>query len=88
MTTLHRLDDRLLADVNDLARHTGWLHGAILAYAGDSSRAVADAAPRRSSSRWISPTPPPISRTVAPSRSDCASASTIRRAVRSSPRLR
>src|SRR4051812_29339404 len=33
MTTLHRLDDRLLTDVNDLARHTGWLHGAVLGYA-------------------------------------------------------
>jgi membrane-associated phospholipid phosphatase len=33
MDTLHRLDDRLLNDVNDLARHTGWLHGAALGYA-------------------------------------------------------
>ena len=33
MDTLHRLDDRLLTDVNDLARHTGWLHGAVLGYA-------------------------------------------------------
>jgi membrane-associated phospholipid phosphatase len=33
MDTLRHLDDRLLADVNDLARHTGWLHGAVLAYA-------------------------------------------------------
>jgi len=33
MTTLRRVDDRLLGDVNDLARHTGWLHGPILAYA-------------------------------------------------------
>src|SRR3954466_15017085 len=33
MNTLHRLDDRLLTDVNDLARHTGWLHGAVLGYA-------------------------------------------------------
>ena len=33
MTTLHRLDDRLLIDVNDLAKHTGWLHGAVLGYA-------------------------------------------------------
>jgi membrane-associated phospholipid phosphatase len=33
MITLRRLDDRLLTDVNDLARHTGWLHGAILGYA-------------------------------------------------------
>jgi membrane-associated phospholipid phosphatase len=33
MTTLHRLDDRLLTDVNDLARHTGWLHGAVLGFA-------------------------------------------------------
>jgi membrane-associated phospholipid phosphatase len=34
MNTLHRFDDRLFTDVNDLARHTGWLHGAVLAYAG------------------------------------------------------
>jgi membrane-associated phospholipid phosphatase len=33
MDTLRQLDDRLLVDVNDLARHTGWLHGAVLAYA-------------------------------------------------------
>ncbi len=33
MDTLHRLDDRLFTDVNDLARHTGWLHGAVLGYA-------------------------------------------------------
>src|SRR3954465_4353361 len=33
MDTLHRLDDRLLTDVNSLARHTGWLHGAVLGYA-------------------------------------------------------
>jgi membrane-associated phospholipid phosphatase len=33
MDTLRHLDDRLLADVNDLARHTGWLHSAVLAYA-------------------------------------------------------
>jgi membrane-associated phospholipid phosphatase len=33
MTSLRRLDDRLLADVNDLARHTTWLHGAVLGYA-------------------------------------------------------
>ena len=33
MNFLRRLDDRLLGDVNDLARHTGWLHGAILGYA-------------------------------------------------------
>jgi membrane-associated phospholipid phosphatase len=33
MMTLRRLDDRLLTDVNDLARRTGWLHGAILGYA-------------------------------------------------------
>ena len=33
MMTLRRLDDRLLDDVNDFARHTGWLHGAILGYA-------------------------------------------------------
>jgi membrane-associated phospholipid phosphatase len=33
MDTLRRLDDRLLTDVNDLARHTGWLHGPVHAYA-------------------------------------------------------
>ena len=33
MTPLHRLDDRLLADVNGFARHTAWLHGAVLGYA-------------------------------------------------------
>jgi membrane-associated phospholipid phosphatase len=33
MTSLRRLDDRLFLEVNDLARHTGWLHGAILVYA-------------------------------------------------------
>ena len=33
MDTLHRLDDLLFTDVNDLARHTGWLHGAVLGYA-------------------------------------------------------
>jgi hypothetical protein len=33
MVTLHRLDDRLLIDVNDLARHTSWGHGAVLGYA-------------------------------------------------------
>ena len=33
MNSLRRLDDRLLGDVNDLARHTGWLHGPILGYA-------------------------------------------------------
>jgi membrane-associated phospholipid phosphatase len=33
MTPLHRFDDRLLSDINDLARHTGWLHGAMLGFA-------------------------------------------------------
>jgi membrane-associated phospholipid phosphatase len=33
MNFLRRLDDRLLGDVNDLARHTGWLHGAVRGYA-------------------------------------------------------
>lgn len=33
MTTLHHLDDRLLRDVDDVARHTGRLHGPVLAYA-------------------------------------------------------
>ena len=33
MDTLHRLDDQLMTDVNDVARHTGWLHGAVLGYA-------------------------------------------------------
>jgi membrane-associated phospholipid phosphatase len=33
MDTLRRLDDRLLTDVNDLARHTPWLHGVVVGYA-------------------------------------------------------
>jgi membrane-associated phospholipid phosphatase len=33
MDTLHRLDDRLFADVNALARHSSRLHGAVLGYA-------------------------------------------------------
>ena len=33
MNTLRHLDDRLLADVNDFARNTGWLHGTVLGYA-------------------------------------------------------
>jgi membrane-associated phospholipid phosphatase len=33
MDTLRSLDDRLLTDVNDVARHTGWLHGPVFAYA-------------------------------------------------------
>ena len=33
MNSLRRLDDRLLGYVNDLARHTGRLHGVILGYA-------------------------------------------------------
>jgi len=33
MHSLRALDDRLLLDVNSLARHTGWLHGPVLAYA-------------------------------------------------------
>ena len=33
MSALRRLDDRLLTEVNDLARHTGWLHGVIRGYA-------------------------------------------------------
>jgi membrane-associated phospholipid phosphatase len=33
MTALRRLDDRLLTEVNDLARHTAWLHGVIRGYA-------------------------------------------------------
>jgi membrane-associated phospholipid phosphatase len=33
MDTLHGLDDRLFTQVNDLARHTGWLQGAVLGYA-------------------------------------------------------
>ena len=33
MTALRRLDDRLLTEVNDLARHTDRLHGLILGYA-------------------------------------------------------
>jgi membrane-associated phospholipid phosphatase len=33
VTPLHRLDDRLLTDVNGFARHTAWLHGTVLGYA-------------------------------------------------------
>jgi membrane-associated phospholipid phosphatase len=33
MDSLRNLDDRLFFDVNSLARHTGWLHGPMLAYA-------------------------------------------------------
>jgi membrane-associated phospholipid phosphatase len=33
MIALRRVDDRLLTEVNDLARHTGWLQGVILGYA-------------------------------------------------------
>jgi membrane-associated phospholipid phosphatase len=33
MDTLRRLDDRLLTGVNDITRHTGWLHGAVRGYA-------------------------------------------------------
>ena len=33
MDTLSRFDDRLLLDVNSLARHTGPLHAAVLGYA-------------------------------------------------------
>jgi len=33
MDTLRRLDDRLLDDVNAVARHTGWLHSVVLGYA-------------------------------------------------------
>src|SRR3954454_4284363 len=33
MDTLSRLDDRLMLDVNTLARHTGRLHGVVLGYA-------------------------------------------------------
>jgi membrane-associated phospholipid phosphatase len=33
MESLRRLDDRLLLDINDFARSTGWLHGILNAYA-------------------------------------------------------
>jgi len=33
VTSLHHLDDQLLADVNDVARHTPALHGVVLGYA-------------------------------------------------------
>src|SRR3954452_3530504 len=33
MDTLRHLDDQILVDVNGFARHTGWLHGAVLGYA-------------------------------------------------------
>ncbi len=34
MNSLRHLDDQLLLDVNSLARHTGWLHAPMVAYAG------------------------------------------------------
>ncbi|HEV7725672.1 MAG TPA: hypothetical protein VGO74_01975 [Modestobacter sp.] len=40
MDTLHRLDDRLLVDVNDVARHSGRLHGAVAAGSWLASRAL------------------------------------------------
>jgi hypothetical protein len=49
---------------------------------------VAWEAPARSSSIWISPTPPPISTIVEPSMPRSRRKSTIRREVLSSPRLR
>jgi membrane-associated phospholipid phosphatase len=33
MNALRHLDDRILVAVNDVARHTGWLHGAVTGYA-------------------------------------------------------
>ena len=33
MNFLRHLDDRLLLAINTFARHTGWLHGPVLAYA-------------------------------------------------------
>ena len=33
MNSLRDLDDRVLLAINTLARHTGWLHGPVLAYA-------------------------------------------------------
>src|SRR3954468_4184762 len=33
MTGLRRLDDAVLTDVDDFARHTGWLHVAVLGFA-------------------------------------------------------
>lgn len=33
MMALRRIDDRLLSDVNQFARQTGWLHGPVLVYA-------------------------------------------------------
>jgi membrane-associated phospholipid phosphatase len=33
MNSLRQLDDRILTDVNVFARHTGWLHGAVLGHA-------------------------------------------------------
>jgi hypothetical protein len=50
-------------------------------YAGECSRFTARAAPRFSSSISISPTPPPISSTVAPSMPCAARNATIRRPV-------
>ena len=52
------------------------------------SRLLARATPRRSSSTWISPTPPPISRTVAPSMPRSVRNDTMARDERLSPRRR
>ena len=35
MNTQHRRDDRLLIDVNDVARHVDWLPGDVLGYTTD-----------------------------------------------------
>jgi hypothetical protein len=56
--------------------------------AHDSSRLVVRVAPRLSSSSWISPSPPPISSTLAPPTPRLSKKPTICRAVWSSPRLR
>jgi len=55
---------------------------------GESSRLTVRAAPRFSSSIWISPMPPPISSAVAPSIPRSWRNSTICRAVLSRPRFR
>ena len=54
---------------------------ASVSYAPESSRFVVRDAPRSSSSSWMSPIPPPISRTEAPARSCDSAKSTMRRAA-------
>ena len=60
----------------------------LASYAPTNSRFTVRSAPCLSNSIWISPTPPPISITVLPASPCAARKPTIRRDVRSSPRLR